>query len=190
LVDGLVQVKIGQVEGGQIGVSPALDLSAGTSVDHHGYADHLSSGLGQRVDSLQHRIARGRSVFDGQHSLAGDVGSFDPALEAVGLGLLADDERVKCLTSTGGGVHHRGRNWVGPERETANGREVQVLGQVKHDPASQRSSDAVKQHSPQVNVPIGVMARRENYLSMDDPLRLDLGKKLSPVGQRRPRSTR
>jgi hypothetical protein len=35
-----------------------------------------------------------------------------------------------------------------------------------------------------------VMARRENYLSVDDPLRFDLGKKLSPVGQRRPRSTR
>jgi len=83
-----------QVVDRPVGKPAPGDGLAGPAVHQDRDADHLGSGRLERVHGGQHRSAGRRGVLHGQHPLPGDVGAFDPALQAMGLLGLADHEGV------------------------------------------------------------------------------------------------
>ena len=109
-----------------------------------------------------------------EHPAALDRRALDPALQAVGLLCLADDERVQPLPGGGGGVQHRRRHRVRAEGQAADRVEVPVGDQGAHHPADDRRGRAVQGHPAQVDVVVRRSPRGQRDLAVYHGQRLDL----------------
>jgi membrane protein DedA with SNARE-associated domain len=120
--------EVGQLEDRAVGESSRGDGRARSALHEDRDADHLGSGRLQCVHGGQHGSAGRRGVLHGQHSPPRDVGTLDPALQAMGLLGLADDEGVKGSAAVAGGRHHRVSNRVSTESQPAHCLIRQVSG--------------------------------------------------------------
>ena len=139
---------------------------------------HLGAGLARGLDGGDRRAARGRRVLQDHDLAARDVRSLDAALHPVRLGLLAHDERVEVLPARRGGVQQGGRDGVGAERQPADGVDLRgaqpdLLEQVEHQVPDQRGGAVVQRDAAQVDVVVGLAARRERDLPVHDGEVLD-----------------
>src|SRR5262249_26206679 len=71
------------------------------------------------------------------------------------------------------GVHHRGRNRICAQGQTAYGVVVEVGRDREHHPARQGGTSAAEQHPPQVDVPGRVLSRGQHEVPADHGLVVD-----------------
>ena len=151
-------------------------LSARRTVDDHRDGDDVRAGLAQGECCLE-RGASGRGrVLEDDDVLAHDVRALDAALHAVVLRGLTHDERVQVQTTRRRRVEHRGRDRVGTHRQPADGhvllahREARLLQEIQHDVADEGSRLVVQRRAAHVDVEVGLAARRQGDLLVDDGL--------------------
>ena len=116
----------------------------------------------------EHRGAGRGGVLDDEHPPARDVRALDQPLHAVLLGRLAHDERVdrrRVALLGRRGVQDRVGHRVGAQGEAADGGVVPVGRQHPQQPPDQRRGAVVERDAAQVDVVVGLGARRQR-----DPL--------------------
>ena len=113
-------------------------------------------------------------VFDGEHAAPCDVRAFNPALQAVCLALLADDERIELTATLGGHVHHRCSHRVCTERQAADSFVVKVRCGIKQCGTDEGRGLRIKRHPPQVDVVVSLATAGQNYLAEHDGFVQDL----------------
>ena len=113
----------------------------------------------------------------------------DAPLHTVRLGLLAHDERVEVLPARRRRVQQGRRDRVRAERQAADrvdlrGAEADLLEHVEHEVPDERRGAVVQRDAAQVDVVVGLAARRQRDLPVHDREVLDEGEQLL-AGRRR-----
>ena len=124
-----------------------------------------------------------RRVLDDEHAAPLDGRALDPLLQPVRLAGLAHDERVESPTLCGTRVEHRGGDRVRAEGQAPDRVDVEVLREVEHHPADEGRRLAVEGHPAQVDVVVGLPARRQRHPPVDDGLVADDLEQAGAVGR-------
>src|SRR5580698_8236557 len=98
-VAALAKTEVSNLEGGQVRQPAVGNLLPSAALDDDGDSDDDGACLGESVDGCEHRAAGRRGVLDGEDAPPGDVRTFDPALQAMGLLALADHEGIKLAAA-------------------------------------------------------------------------------------------
>lgn len=145
-------------------------LGAGVAVNDDDDGLDLAAGLANTLNCGERGAARGGSVFDDHNLEALNARAFYLTAHAVGLLLLADYEHVDLAVSLAAGVHDGGSHWVGAHREATDVGELDALfvEQVQEDAAHQDGGLVVQGDAAEVNVVVGLIARGQNDLAVDN----------------------
>jgi membrane protein DedA with SNARE-associated domain len=170
---GHLQAEVGKLEDRAVRQAPPGDRRAGTALHEDRDSDHLGPRRLQRVHGGQHRVAGGGGVLHGEHPPSGDVGTLDPALQAVGFLTFSHDEGVDRSAAVARGGQHRVRDGVGAEGQPAHCVVGQVGGGFQQQPARQGRQSAVEKHSPKVDVGGRTLPGGEHEIPVQYALLLD-----------------
>ncbi len=98
------------------------------------------------------------------------------------LGLLAHDEGVEPPALRRSRVQHRGRDRVGRHREPTDRVVLQIVGQLEHDPADQRRSEAGQGDTAQIEVVVRLPTGGQGDPAVHHGEVADQGQQLLVVG--------